>query len=114
MHALGFHQSITQRDGSTGKSFQSLCPVLFSEKRNCWDLIKEFLISNDLENIIIGGDLNVTLAVDEKKGGSIVRDPTREWVEDIMLDWDLEDTKPTRENSLGQTREWGQGILLPD
>eukprot|EP00253_Pinus_taeda_P032065 PITA_32065 len=40
-------------------------------------------------------DLNVTLAIDEKKGGSPVRDPAREWVEDIMLDWDLEDIKPT-------------------
>eukprot|EP00253_Pinus_taeda_P034931 PITA_34931 len=41
------------------------------------------------------GDLNVTLALDEKKGGSIVRDPAREWVEDIMLGWDLEDIKPS-------------------
>jgi hypothetical protein len=48
-----------------------------------------------LENIIIGGDLNVTLIVEEKKGGSIVRDPAREWVEDLMLDWDLEDMKPS-------------------
>jgi hypothetical protein len=34
--------------------------------------------------------------VEEKKGGSIVRDLAREWVEDIMLDWDLEDIKPSR------------------
>eukprot|EP00253_Pinus_taeda_P018105 PITA_18105 len=40
-------------------------------------------------------DLNVTLALDEQKGGSIVRDPAREWVEDIMLGWDLEDIKPS-------------------
>jgi hypothetical protein len=55
--------------------FNLYVPVLLNEKRNCWDSIKDFLLSNDLENIIIGGDLNVTLAAVEKKGGSIVRDP---------------------------------------
>ena len=46
-------------------------------------------------NIIISGDLNVTLAANEKKGGSIVRDPFREWIEDIILGWDLIDIKPS-------------------
>jgi hypothetical protein len=45
---------------------------------------------------LLGGDLNVTLATTEKKGGSIMRDPAREWVEDIMADWELEDVKPTK------------------
>ena len=58
--------------------------------------MKEFLSSHQLEKIIIVGDLNVTLALGEKKGGSIVRDPCREWDEDIILDWDLEDIKPPR------------------
>ena len=35
------------------------------------------------------------LAAEEKKGGSLVRDPAREWVEDFILDWELEDIKPT-------------------
>ena len=38
------------------------------------------------ENVIIARDLNLTLAANEKKGGSPVRDPAREWVEDIILD----------------------------
>ena len=45
---------------------------------------------------MLAGDLNVTLALLEKKGGSIVRDPAREWVEDLMLDWDLEDIIPDK------------------
>ena len=36
------------------------------------------------------------MALEEKKVGSIFRDPAREWVEDHILDWDLEDIKPTR------------------
>ena len=39
--------------------------------------------------------MNVTLTANEKKGGSPVRDPAREWVEDLMLSWELEDIKPT-------------------
>jgi hypothetical protein len=38
----------------------------------------------------------MTLAATEKKGGFIVRDPTREWVEDIMAYWELEYVKPTK------------------
>lgn len=61
-------------------------PVLLSEKKECWESIKRFLSLNHLDNIVLAGDLNVTLAVSEKKGGSPVRDPAREWVEDIILD----------------------------
>jgi len=50
---------------------------------------------NNPENIIIAGVMNVTLAANEKRGGSPVRDPAREWVEDLMLGWELEDIKPT-------------------
>lgn len=76
--------------------FNLYVPILFSKKRDCWDLLREFLSSHQLENIILGGDLNITLALEEKKGGTHVRDPAREWVEDIILAWDLEDIKPTQ------------------
>jgi hypothetical protein len=48
------------------------------------------------ENIIIVRDLHATLSQGGKKGGTIFRDPIREWVEDIILDWELEDIKMTR------------------
>lgn len=69
--------------------------VLPSEKKLCWDSLLSYLSLNNPENIIIAGDMNVTLAVNEKKGGSLVRDPAREWVEDLMLGWELEDIKPS-------------------
>jgi exonuclease III len=81
------------------------------EKKDCWDTLKEYLLSNDLDNIIIGGDLNVTLATTEKKGGSIVRDPTREWVEDIMSEWELEDVKPTKGNYTWSNKRAGPGHI---
>ena len=47
-------------------------------------LLKPYLSMHNPDNIIIAGDLNVTLAAKEKKGGSPVIDPAREWVEDII------------------------------
>lgn len=54
------------------------------------------MIISHLDNFVIAGDLNLTLSSEEKRGGNIVRDPAREWVEDIIFDWDLEDIKPIR------------------
>ena len=59
-------------------------------------MLESFLNLHHLENIIVAGDLNVTLAANEKKGGTLVRDPSREWVEDIILGWDLIDIKPVK------------------
>ena len=59
-------------------------------------MLESFLNLHQLENIIVAGDLNVTLATNEKKGGTLVRDPSREWVEDIILGWDLIDIKPVK------------------
>eukprot|EP00253_Pinus_taeda_P034834 PITA_34834 len=75
--------------------FNLYAPVSPAEKKICWDSLEYFLLMHIPKNIIIAGDLNVTLAADEKKGGSPVRDPAREWVEDIMISWDLEDIKPS-------------------
>jgi hypothetical protein len=81
------------------------------KKRRCWNLLREYLSSHHLENIILEGDLNVTLSLGEKKGGSIVRDPFREWVEDIILDWELEDIKPSRGNYTWSNKRIGLGHI---
>jgi hypothetical protein len=67
---------------------------------------------HNLENIILVGDLNLTLDVSEKKGGSIVRDLAREWVEDIFLYWDLEDIKPLREKFTWSNKWLGLGHIV--
>jgi exonuclease III len=47
--------------------FNLYVPVLLEEKKICWDTLKDFLLRNELENIILGGDLNLTLARPRKK-----------------------------------------------
>ena len=66
---------------------------------------------DNLVNIIIARDLNVTIAAKEKKGGSPVRDQAREWVEDIILDWELEDIKPSRGKFTWTNKRRGPGHI---
>ena len=47
--------------------FNLYAPNSYAEKRNCWNLLREER-SNLLGNVIIAGDLNVTLRHDEKRG----------------------------------------------
>eukprot|EP00253_Pinus_taeda_P009526 PITA_09526 len=92
------------------------------EKKQCWDSIKlmaeeealgNIIIVGDLNmgNIIIVGDLNITLSSSEKRGGSIVRDPAREWVEDVMQDWDLLDIKPLKGKHTWSNKRVGPGHI---
>ena len=42
-------------------------PALLGEKKDCWDSLNSFLSTNLHENLLLAGDLNVTLALWEKK-----------------------------------------------
>ena len=70
---------------------------------------ESFLNLQHLENIIVAGDLNVTVVANEKKGGSPVKDPAREWVEDIILGWDLIDIKPAKGKFTWTNKRIGPG-----
>jgi exonuclease III len=91
--------------------FNLYVPVLQEDKKSCWETLKDFLQQNDLENIILGGDLNLTLATTEKKGGTIVHDPAREWVEDLMSSWELEDIKPAKGKYTWTNKRVGPGHI---
>jgi hypothetical protein len=66
---------------------------------------------NPIENIVIAKDLNVSLAMSEKKGGMLIRDPAREWVEDLILDWDMEDIKPSKGRFTWTNKRIGPGHI---
>jgi len=55
--------------------------------------IKEVGLHN---NCIIAGDFNTTLHQGGGKGGSIVRDPFRECMEDLVSELDLFDVQPNK------------------
>jgi exonuclease III len=91
--------------------FNIYIPQHIDEKKNCWKTLLNYLADNELENIILGGDLNVTLAQEEKWGGSIVRDQAREWVEDLISAWYLMDIKPTGGHYTWTNRRVGLGHI---
>jgi len=91
--------------------FNVYAPNNAGEKKNCWDSIKSLADLENLENIIIVGDLNLTLLASEKRGGSIVRDPAREWAEDLMQDWDLLDIKPVTGTFTWSSKRVGPGHI---
>ena len=91
-----FTKLLHKESGHLVSLFNMYVQVSYFEKKECWDSLKLVLNQHNPENLVVAGDLNVTLALAEKKGRSIVRDLAREWVEDLMLDWDLEDIIPDR------------------
>ena len=106
-----FTSILHQDSGQQVSLFNMYVPNLFSEKRSCWDSLDLFLSQHSPRNIIIAGDLNVTLSIEEKKGGSIVRDQAREWVEDIILHWDLMDIKPPSGKFTWSNKRLGPGHI---
>ena len=91
--------------------FNVYAPVRAGEKKVCWDSIRNLADSENMENIIIVGDLNLILSLTEKRGGSIVRDPTREWVEDLLQDWDMIDIKPSSGKYTWSNKRVGSGHI---
>ena len=91
-----FTKLIHKDSGHLVSLFNMYVPVSLGEKKECWDSLNLFLNQQNLENLVVAGDLNVTLALAERKGGSLVRDSAREWVEDLMMDWELEDIPPDK------------------
>jgi exonuclease III len=91
--------------------FNVYVPVNAGEKKFCWDSLRDLADEGVLENIIIAGDLNISLSQSEKRGGCIVRDPAREWVEDLIQDWDLLDVKPSRGKYTWSNKRVGPGHI---
>ena len=53
--------------------FNLYVPVNFLENKECWNSLSYFLATNSPSNVILVGDLNITLALNEKKEELLVR-----------------------------------------
>jgi len=104
-------QHISRETREAFSIFNVYVPVNAGEKKQCWDSIKLMAEEETLRNIIIAGDLNITLSSSEKRGDNIVREPAREWVEDIMQDWDMLDIKPLKGKYTWSNKRIGPGHI---
>ena len=90
--------------------FNIYAPNSIAEKNAYWNLLREEK-SNLQGNIILAGDLNLILSQEEKQGGSLVRDPIREIVDEIILEWDLMDIKPSSGKYTWNNKRIGPGHI---
>ena len=84
-------------------------PVILADKQSCRDTIRDLATELPMENVILAGDTNLTLRQDEKRGGYTVKDPARQWVEDLIHHWDLLDIKPVKGKYTWVNRRAGSG-----
>ena len=63
-----FTKLIHKDSGHLVSLFNMYVPVSLGEKKECWDSLNLFLNQHNLENLVVAGDLNVTLALRKKKG----------------------------------------------
>jgi exonuclease III len=71
-------------------------PNIYVDKARCCNSLSVPKNSMDLPSCIIRGDFNTCLNSGEKKGGSKVRDPFSKKLFDVILDWYLQDVKPSK------------------
>jgi hypothetical protein len=82
----------------TGKTLTFInvyMPAPYHEKIDCWSSLQSLKYSLDLKDLIIARDLNTTLHHKEKKGGTLVWDPSHEYLEDIISSFHLLDANPS-------------------
>lgn len=85
--------------------------VLYSEKIELWDSLDELKNKGLHQNCVIEGDFNTTLSVVEKRGGNIVRDPSKERIEDLITQWDLFEVIPKVRKFTWSNRRMGDNYI---
>lgn len=70
--------------GKKGNTYNIYSPNHYRDKEICWKTLKETTMEDKEENIILGGDLNIILKPEEKRGGLFQPDPYREALQEII------------------------------
>ena len=69
--------------------FNLYVPVNFQEKKDCWKSLAEYVDANIPSNMIVVGDLNITLDPKDKSGRVCGRDPMLKTMGNFIKLWDL-------------------------
>ena len=88
-------------------------PIVQGAKEDFWLQLEMHRYGNMHLPCIIAGDFNVTISPEENKGGSKVRDPFGEILEDVIKSWRLINIKKRKGNTPGITGDPDQDIYRP-
>jgi hypothetical protein len=86
-------------------------PNNYWEKLECWDSVLGFMEYGFNHNCIIDGDFNTAMHLRKKRGGSIVKGPSRENMEDLISTLDLIDVPSNKGIFTWNNREHVQVAL---
>lgn len=83
----------------SGKAFPIInvyMPNNYWEKVECWESLMSIRDIRFQQNCIIVADFNTTMHLNEKREGSVVKDPSKKKMEDLVSTLDLFDVQPSK------------------
>ena len=81
------------------------------KKESFWNSLEDQCTRKKQCPFIIAGDFNVTISAEERRGGTKVRDPFGERLEDLISYWGLADIKPKNGKFTWNNKRIGPGHI---
>ena len=86
-------------------------PTIQAQKESFWNSLEDQCSGKKQCPYIIVGDFSVTISVEERRGGTKVRDPYGERLEDLISYWGLTDIKPKNGKFTWNNKRIGSGHI---
>ena len=86
-------------------------PTLNAQKDIFWSSLEEQCADKKHLPCFIAGDFNTTISTAERRGGSKVRDPYGERLEDLISQWNLTDIIPKNGTYTWSNKRMGPGHI---
>ena len=86
-------------------------PTFQAQKDNFWKSLEDQCAGKMLLPCYLAGDYNVTISAKKQRGGTKVRDPFGERLEDLISLWGLSDIKPKNGTFMWSNKRIGPGHI---
>ena len=86
-------------------------PIIQAQKETFWNSLEYQMIGKKQSPHIIASDFNVTISSKECMGGSKIKDPFGERMEDLISLWGLSEIKPKNGNFTQNNKKTGLGHI---
>ena len=83
----------------------------YVKKKYCWKSLQDLKHTDYGTNCILGGDFNTVLKQDEKREGAVVREIHQEDFEDLLMQLNLFDVKPSKFKYTWNNKRAGLGHI---